>query len=282
MHIRKGTLGSLGAETSNADLEAQIRARAAAAGLPDITFISPVNQTYAGFTNPQTGSTYFTTGLVQLPDGRTLQASEFFDSPTNNATARLSQYASIYSGGESTANESGESVYHPAVRIENLSRPGSVSTFQIGDKFRLSVNNAKPNAPVSVATSQNGAGSSSTYGNTDANGSFEVSGTMAAEHLGAWSEQWTVGGGNAGTIAFSVVEAAKKETPPPAKQPGEVPASGTGTEKKVPPPAPADDKTPATGDWWDSILTSTGLTQNQLLIGGAVTAGLLFVLGRSK
>lgn len=76
-------------------LAATIRSVAARYGLPPVTILS-VQSAYAGFTNPQTHSDHFITGLVQFPDGRTITAAEFFDSPINDVAARMQQYAGLY------------------------------------------------------------------------------------------------------------------------------------------------------------------------------------------
>lgn len=78
-------------------LAATIRSVAARYGLPPVTILS-VQNAYGGFTNPQTHSDYFITGLVQFPDGRTITAAEFFDSPINDVAARMQQYAGLYRG----------------------------------------------------------------------------------------------------------------------------------------------------------------------------------------
>ena len=76
-------------------LAATIRSVAASYGLPPVTILS-VQNAYAGFSNPQTRSDHFITGLVQFPDGRTITAAEFFDSPINDVAARMQQYAGLY------------------------------------------------------------------------------------------------------------------------------------------------------------------------------------------
>lgn len=76
-------------------LAATIRSVATRYGLPPVTILS-VQNAYAGFTNPQTRSDHFITGLVQFPDGRTITAAEFFDSPINDVAARMQQYAGLY------------------------------------------------------------------------------------------------------------------------------------------------------------------------------------------
>jgi hypothetical protein len=72
-----------------------IRSVAQSYGLPPVTILS-AQSVYAGFTNPQTQSSQFISGLVQFPDGRTITAAEFFDSPVNNVALRMQRYAELY------------------------------------------------------------------------------------------------------------------------------------------------------------------------------------------
>lgn len=72
----------------------------------------------------------------------------------------------------------------------------------------------------------------------------------------------------------SYVENKPNQSVPPSPQAGEVPATGQGADKKIatllPSPAP-------TGTDWSSLLTGTNL-----LIGGAVAAGLFLAMGMGK
>jgi hypothetical protein len=94
------------------------------------------------------------------------------------------------------------------VRIVNLTTPGATD-FHVGETFRLTVMGAS-GEPVTLMARQNSLPlSDSTYGPTSPNGSLELTGRMASEHIGKWQEQWRVGQAAAATIAFEVKSGAR-------------------------------------------------------------------------
>lgn len=105
--------------------------------------------------------------------------------------------------------------------------PRGDSQFQVGDNYILQIYSASPNQPVTASSSQNGQShGSQSFGSTDANGSFTLSGTMGPDQVGSWSETWQVGGQTSGTINFTVSPApAAPSAPAPSSQPAPQPAT---------------------------------------------------------
>ncbi|GIU80925.1 MAG: hypothetical protein KatS3mg005_4163 [Bryobacteraceae bacterium] len=99
--------------------------------------------------------------------------------------------------------------------------PGSVRSaaiiaprgYTVGSPWQIVVM-GPPNKPVSVAATQSGRSlGETTYGTTDANGRFEMSGTFAAETVGSWQQIWKVGGEPVGTVTFTVLPSAGPSSP---------------------------------------------------------------------
>jgi hypothetical protein len=89
------------------------------------------------------------------------------------------------------------------VRIENLSG-GSSSSFKVGDQWRLTIT-GPANSPVTGSSNHNGqSNAAAPFGNTNASGVAVLTGSMAADTVGNWSEQWFVAGQPAGSISFTV------------------------------------------------------------------------------
>lgn len=90
------------------------------------------------------------------------------------------------------------------IQIVNTSRPGQ--PLQAGDNWQVNITGATPNSPVSVSGTRNGAssGPSAVEGTTDGSGNFSTSGTMSAENVGNWAEQWAIAG-KILNLQFSVV-----------------------------------------------------------------------------
>lgn len=90
----------------------------------------------------------------------------------------------------------------PTAQLANVSRPGQ--NFQVGDSWKLTITGT-PNSPVSDSASQNGQSlGTSSYGSTNANGNFSLTGTFANGTVGSWSEQWDVGGVAAPVLSFTI------------------------------------------------------------------------------
>jgi len=90
------------------------------------------------------------------------------------------------------------------VSIENVSRPGQTSSFQVGDDWRVTVR-GPANSPVTASSVQNGASNpASSFGSTDSSGVRVLTGRMSADTVGSWLENWYVGGKSAGSLTFKV------------------------------------------------------------------------------
>lgn len=93
--------------------------------------------------------------------------------------------------------------YNPSVTFE----PSRYGVLQPGDTWKIQVTGGQPNSPVVVTFSGNNpnSGQSGVLGNTGALGNFSTTGTIQASQVGDWVETYTVGGVNAGSFSFSVV-----------------------------------------------------------------------------
>ncbi len=80
----------------------------------------------------------------------------------------------------------------PVLTFTNLSRPDN-RVLQVGDSWRVSLKGL-PNRRVSMSGSFNGVPIGMTLGLTDAKGDFSLSGTMGADVIGEWMEEWFVDG----------------------------------------------------------------------------------------
>lgn len=96
------------------------------------------------------------------------------------------------------------------------SRGGSGSTVYPGDLWAVTILGASPNTAVTVYGGKGGARVKNTMGSTDSAGRFTLSGTFAIGDVGAWWEQWEVGGAqpSGGVITFNLRERDDAVTPP--------------------------------------------------------------------
>lgn len=76
----------------------------------------------------------------------------------------------------------------PVVQIMDITRGGPV--LYAGDYLLLTITGGASNAPVVCFED----GWSGTIGSTDASGNFSFTNFMAAQYVGAWTQEWTVGG----------------------------------------------------------------------------------------
>jgi hypothetical protein len=90
-----------------------------------------------------------------------------------------------------------------SISFQNLSS-GNGSVLKVGDHWRITISGATPNAPVSVSGGMNGTSATNAMGSTDANGNFSLTGTISADEVGSWAEQWYVGSQLSGSIYFTV------------------------------------------------------------------------------
>lgn len=108
------------------------------------------------------------------------------------------------SGGGGGAGGGTAAVTPPSATLQNVTRGGS-SSFQVGDTWAVVIQGAAVQ-PVTVKVSHNGSAlPDANYGNTDASGQQRLTGTITADSVGTWSEQWYVGGILAGSFSFTVV-----------------------------------------------------------------------------
>lgn len=109
----------------------------------------------------------------------------------------------VRSSPQPQPSPAGSSSAAVSVRLVNSSG-GSNSSFNVGDSWQIIVT-GKPNAQVSASATQNGTSlGTSPMGTIGSNGQLVLTGTMASSQVGNWSESWTVGGQNAGSVSFSV------------------------------------------------------------------------------
>jgi len=91
----------------------------------------------------------------------------------------------------------------PMVTLVNTGRGGSL--FYVGDNWTITIA-GPPNQPVTLNYTFNGSGANGlSYGTTNASGVLTLTGTDVAANVGAWIEQWFVGGVAASpALSFSV------------------------------------------------------------------------------
>lgn len=109
----------------------------------------------------------------------------------------------------------GMGAFTPSISLFNVTQGKDVTgggSFNVGDKFRLSISNVGSNLNISATASQNGASLGTTImGNSGSNGGLQIDGVMTNNELGSWIENWIVpsGGGEYPalnrTISFTVV-----------------------------------------------------------------------------
>ena len=94
-----------------------------------------------------------------------------------------------------------------SVTIQNLTT-GNNSQFNVGDQWRLTIT-GPANSPVTGSSNHNGqSNAAAPFGSTNASGVAVLTGSMAADTVGTWSEQWFVAGQPAGSLSFTVAAAA--------------------------------------------------------------------------
>jgi hypothetical protein len=82
----------------------------------------------------------------------------------------------------------------PTVQIVNNSRPGYDSDYLVGDQWTLTVHGQANQTVSATLTLNGGSPSSSVQGQTDATGTFVMTGQMLDSTVGNWTEVWSVGG----------------------------------------------------------------------------------------
>ena len=113
------------------------------------------------------------------------------------------------------------------------------STLYPGDTWNITINNSTPNAKVTADGMMKGANFSGTsFGSTDGNGNWTLSGTVGSGDVGYWQENWNVNGLRVGSVSFQVATPTLQAAPvvtTPSQSPVTNPTSqSTNTTNGVP------------------------------------------------
>lgn len=166
----------------------------------------------------------------------------------------------------STTATNGGGVYNPRVSF-SASRQGSLLP---GDTWTVQITGGQPASAVTATSTQNGASNgTNTMGVTDANGNFQLRGTIDTNSIGAWQETWYVAGQNAGSFTFNVIAPTSPTTSPTSGPTGGGYTAPTGGSA---PPAGSGTAVGTSGDWIPGI-------SNTVVAGGAGLLVLLMVMG---
>lgn len=157
---------------------------------------------------------------------------------------------------------------HQAVTYPNasvtFSTPRSGSVLYPGDAWTIRIQNAAPNAAVTVSGSDPGGNYSNTQmGTTDSSGNWALSGSIDSTQIGNWSETWSVGGQDVGSFSFTVQAA-----PAAATTSAATPPAATTSAAIIP--------AVTTGSWFTASYFS-GIPNWALLAAAAVA---VFAFGR--
>jgi hypothetical protein len=150
----------------------------------------------------------------------------------------------------------------------------SSTNFQVGDSFVLKVSGAKPNQPIGISVTHNGAPSSTTLGNTDMNGNFSLTGTMSNAELGNWVENYSVGGTVIAQFSFSVTS--KQQGPSSS------PLTPATTDTTIPAPASASTFLASAGAFLGQDVAIGSHQIPVWLIAAAAGGGLLLFAGKGR
>lgn len=137
-------------------------------------------------------------------DGSCAPAPSYYSAPTPQESAPV--YAAAGSN------------YNPVVSFAS-SRGGSGASLRPGDTWTIQIVNGPPGAAVTVTGGKNGQNAANSMGSTNSQGGWSTSGTITADQVGQWSENWSVGGIPAGGFTFSVQQPAATPVPSPASAP---------------------------------------------------------------
>ena len=99
-----------------------------------------------------------------------------------------------------------------SISFQNLTS-GNNQTLKIGDKWVIEVH-GNGNAPVVVTGSRDGKPVNfGAMGTTNDSGIFKLEGSVLPDQVGAWVENWTVGGVQAGVLVFTILPNAPVAAP---------------------------------------------------------------------
>jgi len=163
------------------------------------------------------------------------------------AAATQAMYAAQYAAagvtptiqyiGARPSGAAGAAAYYPTVSVSNLTRPGQ--PFQVDDELLVQIGGGRPNAAVTATATHDGSTSTSSFGNTDSGGFFQVRKRMTNAEIGTWQQTWKVGTEEASPrLSFSVV--AKPTTTTAGAAAGGGAAAGEGEKKETAAPALLD------------------------------------------
>jgi hypothetical protein len=154
------------------------------------------------------GASYNPNIAAALRSGSSISLTPGQPAPGYLPTPLSQRAASSSAGSSSTATSSG-GAYAPHVVLENLTTGNAAVVIAGVDTWRFTVTGGRPNTPVTVTARKNGgAASTATYGKTDAAGNWTMSGKSDAGDAGTWSQSWSVGGTDAGSITVQITTAA--------------------------------------------------------------------------
>jgi hypothetical protein len=138
------------------------------------------------------------TGKLLLIGGLGLAAWWYFSQPATVA-ATLSTPAAAAPPAPSPA----ASPLAPSMSITTSG--GNQGILDVGDSYTVVLAGQAANAPVSITAQQVGSTPQTVgLGTTDGNGNFTSTGSVTANHVGSWIENWFVGGAQIGSWSFQV------------------------------------------------------------------------------
>ena len=148
------------------------------------------------------------TGNAPLPTGGsvTYGGTTYTDTQLEQAQGWANPFTQTSAAAAAAASAVG---YSP--RVSMTTSTGNTSQLKPGDTWVIRITGGQPGAAVKVTGGQNGARDTTPMGQTDGSGNWQASGTIDTSMIGNWSEAWTVGGTNAGSITFTVVAATQAQ-----------------------------------------------------------------------
>lgn len=121
------------------------------------------------------------------------------NTPPQGSPGTLTTPISFAGGSPAASQPSGAPV---TVSMKNVTRPGSDTSYNVGDQWQITLSGA-PGTAVSASASQNGKSLGTTpFGSLNAQGQMVLTGTMGADQTGSWSESW-----NGAPVSFTVTAA---------------------------------------------------------------------------
>lgn len=162
-----------------------------------------------------------------------------------------------------------------------------------GDRWKVIITGATPNAPVSVKGGKDGVGAEQTLGTTNASGSWVLEGTTSANDVGNWFEQWFVNRYWVGDVVFTVAQTQSTQTQQTTGGNTNTNSTNVPTNPNYPATAPVVSGSSSNGfviglqsiaspDSWDEIFASGDMTQILGLVAIPALIGGLLVFGGGR